>query len=120
MFKYMHDYRKLRVWNDAMELATMTYTATKQMPKSEQFGLTNQIRRCVVSIASNIAEGSGRGTKKEFARFLMIAKGSCSEFETQIQIANNVGALAQNDFDELSKKADIVSRKLYRLILSMK
>jgi len=75
----MNNFRELHVWKKAMNLVKEIYKSTKHFPKEEQFGLTNQIRRCAVSIPSNIAEGAGRGTKKDFSHFLDIAKGSSYE-----------------------------------------
>lgn len=76
-----------------MELVVDVYKITKQFPKSELYGLTSQIRRCIISIPSNIAEGSSRKRTKEFIQFLWIANGSLSEFETQIEIAFRLGYL---------------------------
>lgn len=78
---------ELDVWKEAMRLARDVYDATQAMPESERFGLQSQIRRSAVSIASNIAEGAGRGTQAEFRRFLQIARGSRTELDTQLWIA---------------------------------
>jgi len=72
----MHNYRELKVWQKARELVKMIYDVTSKFPKVETYGLTNQIRRATVSIASNIAEGSGHSSKNEFCRFLEIAYSS--------------------------------------------
>ena len=77
----MQDFRQLRVWQLAHELTLDVYRITKSFPKDEQYGLTSQLRRCSSSIAANIAEGCGRGSDSEFARFLQIAMGSACEFE---------------------------------------
>ena len=69
-------YRDLLVWQRAMDLAKVVYLSTQAFPKTEQFGLTNQLRRAVVSIASNVAEGNGRGSTQDYVRFLHIARGS--------------------------------------------
>jgi len=84
-----------------MLLVTQTYNATKLFPKEEIFGLTSQIRRCAVSIPSNIAEGYGRKSNPEFIRFVNIAFGSLFELQTQIEIALNVGLLNEVDFKNL-------------------
>ncbi len=89
----MHQYRELRVWQQAKNIAVTTYQITSKFPKEELYGLSSQIRRAAVSIASNIAEGAGRNTKKEFKRFLSIAQGSCYELETQIIIAEELGLI---------------------------
>ena len=86
-------FRELTVWQKSMELVTNVYRATSSFPSSEKYGLTNQIRRCAVSIPSNIAEGQGRNSPREFVQFLGIAKGSLCELEIQLQIATNLGFL---------------------------
>jgi four helix bundle protein len=77
-------FKDLKVWQKSIELASDVYTVVRTLPKSEQFGLTSQLGRAVVSIPSNIAEGSKRGGKKEFLQFLRIANGSAAEVETQL------------------------------------
>ena len=86
-------FRELTVWQKSMDLVTQIYLITKSFPDSEKYGLTGQIRRCAVSIPSNIAEGQGRNSPREFSQFLGIAKGSLCELETQIQIASNLDFL---------------------------
>jgi four helix bundle protein len=83
----MHKYKELKVWQKAVELTKLIYELTKDFPTEEKFGLTNQIRRASVSIPSNIAEGAGRNSDKEFVQFLAIAAGSSYEVETQLIIA---------------------------------
>lgn len=82
-----NSYRTLVVWQKSMELTKQVYTITKEFPKEEVYGLTSQIRRCAVSIPSNIAEGKGRGSDKEFVRFLQISLGSLYELQTQLELA---------------------------------
>ncbi len=79
-------YRKLKIWQRAMDITDYIYTLTDNFPKNEQYGLCSQMRRCAVSIPSNIAEGSQRTSHREFAHFILIAKGSLAEFETQLLI----------------------------------
>jgi four helix bundle protein len=86
----MKDFRSLIVWQKSMILAREVYTETKQLPDEERYGLTSQIRRSVISIPSNIAEGSKRGTKKDFIHFLRISSGSAAELETQLQLATDI------------------------------
>jgi four helix bundle protein len=86
-------YRDLVAWQKAMDLVTATYRATAGFPKDELFGLTSQLRRAAVSIPSNIAEGQGRLSEKEFRYFLGQARGSLMEVETQLHIAENLGYL---------------------------
>ena len=81
----------LDVWKDSMRLARDTYRASASFPDSERFGLTAQIRRCAVSVPSNIAEGAGRGGRKEYAHHLRIARGSLMELDTQLWIARDLG-----------------------------
>lgn len=90
-------YQRLLVWQKAMELVMEVYRATAEFPDTEKFGLTAQMRRAAVSIPSNIAEGSGRGTDREFARFLQIARGSLLELETQIMIAARLSLMPINN-----------------------
>ena len=84
-------FRNLAVWQRAVELTVAVYKLTSAFPDSEKFGLTNQMRRAAVSIASNIAEGYGRSTRGEYVLFLGHSRGSCSELETQIVIAKQLG-----------------------------
>jgi four helix bundle protein len=88
------NYRELVAWQKAMDLVTMVYDVTQQWPKTEVYGLTNQIRRAAVSIPSNIAEGQGRASTKEFLHHLSMARGSLLEVETQLLIAQRLGYTA--------------------------
>lgn len=97
----MGNFRTLLIWQKAMVLVTHIYNVTKAFPKEEAFGLTSQIRRCAVSIPSNIAEGYGRQSNPEFIRFVNIASGSLFELQTQIEIALNIGLLHEADFKNL-------------------
>src|SRR5690242_19387804 len=83
----------LQVWQEGMALAKDIYAATASFPKEEIYGLTSQMRRAAVSLPSNIAEGAARGTKKEFLQFLIIARGSLMELETQILLSKELGFL---------------------------
>ncbi len=86
---------ELDVWKDAMRLARDVYRASAAFPESERFGLTAQLRRAVVSVASNIAEGAGRGSRAEYARHLRIARGPLMEVDTQIWLARDLGFLVE-------------------------
>ena len=97
----MKTFRDLFIWQKAMTLVTKTYQFTQNFPKEESFGLTSQIRRSAISIPSNIAEGYGRETKKEFSRFLNIGYSSLFEFQTQIEIAKNINYLTEQNFKTL-------------------
>lgn len=83
-------YENLAVWKKSMELVTQVYVLTQKFPASEVYGLTSQMRRCAVSIPSNIAEGYRRGSKKDYRHFLTISFGSGAELETQVKIAKNL------------------------------
>lgn len=109
----MNKYKNLEIWQRSVALATDVYDATKSFPKEEKYGITSQIRRCSVSVPSNIAEGAGRGSKKEFKRFLNIAYGSIYELETQLLISKNLGYLENEKHEEFSKEIDQIQKMIY-------
>lgn len=86
----MHNLKNLNIWKKTMSLATKVYQITTELPHNEKFGLSTQMKRSATSIVSNIAEGAGRNSKKEFKHFLSIANGSCYELQTQIQLVENL------------------------------
>lgn len=94
-------YKELKIWQKGIELVVKVYEQTKSFPKEEQYGLTSQMRRCAVSIPSNIAEGWGRGSKNHLRQFINIARGSLLELETQVQIAGTLGFLNKQAFESL-------------------
>lgn len=100
----MKDYKELEVWKKSRELVNEIYTITKLFPKEEVYGLSNQIRRCAVSIPSNIAEGIGRNTSKDTQQFLFIARGSLYELETQLYISSDQNYISQEQSTELLNK----------------
>ena len=110
----MKTFRDLLIWQKSMALVTNCYTISSNFPKEELFGLTSQIRRCSISIPSNIAEGFGRGTNKEYFRFLTISLGSLFEFQTQIEIAYNLNYITLENFNKLYED----SRELERMLAS--
>jgi four helix bundle protein len=112
-------YKDLVVWQKAMDLVTSTYRATARFPKDELFGLTSQARRAAVSIPSNIAEGQGRLSEKEFRHFLGNARGSLMELETQLQVAENLGYLQKEEVAGLLQSCGEVGRLLNGLIASI-
>lgn len=114
-----HSYRELRVWQHAIELVTAIYRYTKSFPRDELYGLTNQMRRAAVSVPSNIAEGQGRLSKKEFHHFLAQAFGSLLELETQIIIAFNLQYLSSVVQDELLEKSGVVKGMLNGLMYAV-
>ena len=104
------NYRDLFAWQKAMDLVEVVYKATGQFPKEEIYGLTNQLRRAVVSIPSNIAEGQGRSSSNDFRRFLAISYGSLREVETQILIAQRLNYLNKAQTERLLNLAGEVGR----------
>ena len=112
-------YRDLQVWQRAMELAKAVYLSTQAFPKVEQFGLTNQLRRSVVSIASNIAEGNGRGSTQDYIRFLHIARGSLFEAQTQIEIAHRLSYLTASDSTLLFSLCNEIERMLNTILTKL-
>lgn len=113
-------FRKLLVWQKSMELVTKMYSSTQKFPKEELFGLTSQIRRSAVSIPSNIAEGYGRDSNKEYLRFLNISIGSLFELQTQIEIAKNIMYLNEKDFNDLYENSREIERMLVSFIKKIK
>jgi four helix bundle protein len=111
----IRSYRDLMVWEKGMLLVKNTYLITASFPDSERFGLVSQMRRCSVSIPSNIAEGWGRGRNKYFSNHLRIARGSLYELETQILIAQEMGYASDTAADMLALMDDL-SRMLNSLI----
>ena len=108
----MFNFERLEVWHKAIEFADTVYSLTRSFPSDERFGLTNQMRRAAVSISSNIAEGSSRNSRRDFARFVEIATGSLFEVISQSWIARNQGLLPPEDFKVLYSAAEEQSRML--------
>ena len=115
----MRDFRRLRAWHAAQDLIEAVYAATADFPSNERFGLTQQLRRAAVSIASNIAEGCGRETDTEFARFLSIATGSASECESQIETAARLGFIDERAQLTLVDTIEHVRRRIHNLRLAV-
>ena len=111
----IRNYRDLDIWQRAVNISVQVYQLTGEFPKSERYGLTSQMRRSAVSIASNIAEGHSR-TTRDFARFLMIARGSVSELETQVEIARRIGLLTGEAASKLFEELRIIGKQLNSLI----
>ncbi len=112
----MQTYKDLIVWQKSIELVTEIYKLTEDFPKEEQFGLTSQIRRCAVSIPSNIAEGRLRKTSKEYYHFLTISYGSGGELETQIIISKNLSKTKNLNYDKVDTLLAEVMKMLNVLI----
>ncbi len=97
----MHRYKDLKLWVKSRNLCLEIYNQTKLFPKEENYCLTQQIRRCAISIPSNIAEGAGRNSDKEFINFLSISNGSTFELNTQLDIANKLKYINDNDYKKI-------------------
>ncbi len=113
-------YRDLDVWRHSIDFVKEVYRVTGKFPPSEIYGLTNQVRRAAVSIPSNIAEGQGRNSSKEFRQFMSIALGSVAEVETQLIIAKAINYLTDGELNPLLDSLDIVKKMLKSLSKSIK
>ena len=111
----MHNYKKLNVWVSSISLVKNVYKLTRKFPKEEMFVLTQQLRRAVISIPSNIAEGAGRNSNAQFKNFLQISIGSCYEVETQLIIAKELGYILEDELDVISKELDSVMKMNHNL-----
>ena len=112
-------FRDLRVWQEAIKLASDVYRATADFPRHELYGLSGQMRRAAVSIPSNIAEGKGHRSNREFTNFLLHARGSLLELQTQMLIAEDLQYLSGERMQELGSQADRIGRGLNGLINSL-
>ena len=112
----MGKFKELRVWNDGIDLAEMIYTITRTGAFSKDFGLCDQIRRAVVSISSNIAEGDERETDRQAVYFFSVAKGSTAEVITQLHIAKRTGYIDLLTLEEIEDKAEKIRASLKNLI----
>ncbi|MDO8966508.1 MAG: four helix bundle protein [Algoriphagus sp.] len=115
----MHRYKELKVWQKAIDLAVEVYQITEKLPKEERYGLISQINRCVVSIPSNIAEGAGRNTKKDFDNFLGISLGSSFELDTQLVISNRLGYVSSDDFEKIESELEHIQNMIAKLKQSL-
>jgi len=113
------DFKELRVWQKAHSLALEVYKATRSLPRDEIYGLTSQIRRAAVSVGANIAEGCGRRSDGEFARFLQIARGSASELEYHLLFARDLKLITNDSHKDFEKKLVEVQRMLTSLVMSV-
>lgn len=112
-------YTNLEVWQKAMNLVTSIYTLTNEFPKEEVYSLTNQIRRAAVSIPSNIAEGRSRHSTKEYMRFVMMARGSVAEVETQLLISQNLNYVGDEKIQPLLEDVGEIGRMLSGLFSTL-
>lgn len=111
----MKDFKNLKIWQNGIEVVVDIYKKTEDFPQEEIYGLISQIKRSAVSIPSNIAEGSGRNSDKDFKRFLDVALGSSFELETQLIIAQKLNYLDEWDFSNLNKQLDEVQKMIIGL-----
>lgn len=111
----MHRFKNLKVWQLSMSLVEEIYKTTKCFPVEEKFGLISQINRSSISIASNIAEGAGRGSNKEFNNFLSIALGSSFELETQLILSTKLEFMEENSFKDLISKIEEIQKMIIGL-----
>ena len=113
-------YRDLLVWQCSMDLTTAVYQLTRTFPREETFGLTSQLRRSAISIASNIAEGHGRLSAREFRRFLFIARGSNSELQTQLQVSVNLRLGDLQSTNKVQSLSEEVENMLFALLSKLR
>ncbi len=112
------DHKEMNVWKEAISLVTVVYQLTENFPAEELYGLTNQIRRCAISIPSNIAEGCARFSSKDTLKFLYISMGSLAELETQFIIAQNINYIG--DIEMIIQKIEVVRKLIYGVIKHLK
>lgn len=108
----MHNFKELKIWQEAMTLAKRVFELSATFPANERYGLTSQINRSAVSVPSNIAEGAGRGGDKEFMQFLNIARGSAFELETQLLLAQSFGFVEEAKLQLLLQQVSLVQRMI--------
>jgi four helix bundle protein len=116
----LQNFEKLEIWNQGIELATEIYKITRNFPKSEIYGMCSQLQRAAVSVPSNIAEGSTRQYKKEFINFLYVSRGSLSELLTQLKISLNINYINEDQYNNLSEKIYVLTRRINKLIDTLK
>lgn len=109
----MHNLKELKIWNKAMDLSVEVYKATSGFPKEEIYGLTSRIKRSAISIPSNISEGAGRNSNKEFIHFLGIANGSSYELQTQLIISNKLNLISNETLESLLKPIEEIQKMTY-------
>ena len=112
-------FKDLRVWQEAMKFAVEVYRVTAQFPRHELYGLSQQLRRAAVSVPSNIAEGTGHRSDREFGHFLLQTRGSLLEVQTQVMIAQELQYLSSEEAQRLLTSADAIGRSLNSLINSI-
>ncbi len=113
----MHNYKELNVWKRSIQLTVEIYIITKSFAIDERFGLVSQMRKSAISVPSNIAEGAGRRSNKEFAHFLGIAHGSICELESQLYVSLNLEFITSIDFNRITEQLTEIQKMLYALII---
>ena len=116
----MRNFKNFQIWERSIILAKDIYELTERFPTNEKYGLSSQIQRATVSIASNIAEGSSRKSEKDFARFLEMAIGSAFEVETQLTIAKEIGYLNDARFIEIQSELIIIQKQISQFITKLR
>jgi len=116
----MHNYKELRIWQEAMEVAQTIYQLTDSFPANEKYGLTSQINRAAISIPSNIAEGAGRSTNKEFSYFISVALGSAYELETQLLLSSRIDLIRVSDIEKPLLDLERLQKMLYKFKQTLK
>ena len=116
----MHNYRELKIWQKSIDLAVDIYKMTSKFPKEEMYGLTSQLRRAGVSIASNIAEGAYRNSDKEFVHSFGISNGSAAEVDTQLEIAQRLGLIVTDDYAQIADEMAQIQKMNYKLQETLK
>ena len=116
----MHNFKELKIWQLTRCFVKDVYLLSRKFPDDERFGLTQQIRRAAISISSNIAEGSGRGTNKEFSHFLDIANGSAFEVEAQLILSLDLEYITQIEFDCINENLQTIEKMIFNFNKSLK
>jgi four helix bundle protein len=116
----MRNYKNFEIWKHSIQMAEIIYAKTKTIPKKENFNLITQMERAVISISSNIAEGSARKSNKDFQRFLEYALGSAYELESQLLLCERLGYLNKESLEKDLDFLDMLQKKLYRFMVNMK
>ncbi|MEK7567651.1 MAG: four helix bundle protein [Patescibacteria group bacterium] len=119
-YEKIKDFTDLRVWQESHKLVLLTYLLTKKFPAEEKFSLTSQLRRAVVSITSNVAEGFGRQSYKERIQFYYMAQGSLIEVKNQLLVARDIGYLDKINFEKVMEQSNVAHQLLQGLIRSSK
>jgi len=113
----MHNYKELIVWKRSIKLTDEIYKITRILPLDEKFGLVSQMRGSAISISSNISEGAGRKTDKDFSHFLAVAHGSICELESQLYVSLELELIKNDDFNRITEELTEIQKMLYALII---